>query len=457
MKTKRYLITPGVFTVCIVLSLTLKSQSSISPALATALQNSINTLRATYNVKGISAAAYIPHQGIWKGVTGISHGTVPIDTTMLFSMGSITKTFVASEIFKLIENNLLSLDDSLYRLIPPVNHVNGNITIRQLLGHKSGLADYLNANWQNAMFDDPYKIWYQPAAIDSFITAPLAAPGGPWGYINANYALLGMVIEARQSDSLHTVLRNEFLTPFNLEDTHMEIFETYPNTIPHNWSAPNMNPSLASDVSATPHEALWSSVSAAGGYFSSPSDLAKWGYNLYSGNVISQSSLTDMLTFTNVSSSYFNGYGLGAQRFTGNGKTYWGHAGNYFGYAACMLYYPQDSICVAVLINQDCYGANIAKPLMYTAISNIAAGINAVENNAMLQLYPNPTEGIITISGTKDEEQLIEVFDLTGKMLFHQSVQGTETLDLGFLSEGIYELIAKSEKTISNQKLVIVK
>ncbi|MCE3225455.1 MAG: D-alanyl-D-alanine carboxypeptidase [Bacteroidetes bacterium] len=439
-------------------SVSLRSQSGINPGLAQALQNSINSMRTSMQVKGISAAAYIPGQGMWKGVTGVSHDSTLIDTTMLFSIGSITKTFVAAEIFKLIEGGQLSLNDSVYNLLPSIPNVNPNITVKQLLGHKSGLADYLNANWQNGMAANYNAIWYAPQAINAFLPAPLAAPGGSYKYINTNYALLGMIVEAKTGDSLHKVLRNNFLSPLGLNNTHMEVFETYTNTIAHNWSAPNFNPALASDESAVPHNALWSSVSAAGGYMGDPADLAKWGYNLYSGNVINQSSLTQMLTFTGVSSSYFNGYGLGCQRFPGNGRTYWGHAGNYFGYAACMLYYPQDSICVAVLINQDCYGATPAKPLIDLAITQAAVGLKeAIKGNKTMLVFPNPSQSKFTIS-IEEGKYRIELIDAMGKIVYADNFSGTVyEFNNERFNEGIYQLKIHSDKGSFSEKVIIMR
>ena len=432
------------------------SQSGINPVTAAALQNSINTIRANLQVKGISAAAYIPGQGIWKGVTGVSHDTVLIDTTMLFSIGSITKTFVAAEIFKLIESGSLSLNDSLHSLLLPLPNVDPNITVKQLLGHKSGLADYLNANWENGMFSDLDQVWYQPDPITSFLPAPLAAPGGTWRYINTNYALLGMIVEAKTGDSLHHVLRNNFLTPLGMNNTYMEVFENYPNPIPHNWAGPIANPSAASDESATPHAALWSSVSAAGGIFSDPTDIAKWGYNLYSGNVINPSSLTQMLTFTNVSGGYFNGYGLGSMRFPGNGRTYWGHAGNYFGYAACMLYYPQDSICVALLINQDCYAANGAKPFIHAAITNAALGLESALSQGKILVYPNPSDEQFSIS-IEEGQYKLELMDALGKIVYSDEFSGS-AYDLNTINfeEGIYYLRLGSDKGNFAERLVII-
>lgn len=434
----------------------LAAQTGIDPALATALQNSINSLKTTYQVKGIYAAAYIPGKGIWKGVTGVSYGSVPIDTTMLMSIGSITKTFVASEIFKLIENGQLSLDDSLHALLPPIPNVNPDVRVRDLLGHKSGLADYLNGNWEASMFANPYKMWYQPEPLDSFLTAPTGSPGGTWAYINANYALLGMIVETKTGVLLHNALRSNFLTPLALSDTHMEAFESYTNPIPHNWSAPNLNPALAADSSHTPHAALWSSVEAAGGYFSNPVDLVKWGYNLYSGNVISQSSLSQMLTFTNVSGGYFNGYGLGAMRFTGNGHTYWGHAGNYYGYAASMLYYPQDSLCVAVLINQDCIAANIAKPLMNTLITTLATGIKE-EAASRISIFPNPADQSVTISfaGAPVAKRRMQLSDTAGKIVYEQESLGDARVNTAGLAEGVYVMKISSAGEVLTKKIIV--
>ncbi len=445
------------FTCILLLSRSAYSQNTINPAMAVALQNSLNSIKTSMQVKGVSAAAYIPGQSMWKGVSGVSHDSVMVDTNMLFSIGSITKTFVAAKILKLIEDGYFSLNDSLHALLPPITNVNPNITVKQLLGHKSGLADYLNNNWQNGMNANPNLIWYQPAPLNSFLPAPIGSPGVSYNYINTNYALLGMIIESQTGDSLHKVLRNDFLTPLGLTNTHMEVFETYTNTIAHNWSAPNFNPALATDQSSVPHNALWSSVSAAGGYFSDPADLATWGYNLYSGNVINQSSLSQMLSFTNVSSSYFNGYGLGCQRFPGNGRTYWGHAGNYFGYASCMLYYPQDSICVAVLINQDCYGANVAKPIINAAILNAAVGIKEIIANNKIKVYPNPSDSKFTIS-LEEGKYNLELIDAMGKIVYRDNFSGSlyELTNENF-AEGIYQLKIHSDKKSFSEKIILVK
>ncbi|MBK0401658.1 serine hydrolase [Adhaeribacter sp. BT258] len=436
--------------------LTANAQQRITGAKAAVLQNSVDNLRTQYRVKGISAAVYSQKQGTWKGVSGISHGGVAMDTAMLLGAGSVTKTFIAAQIMKLVDANQLQLSDSLHEFIGSHQYVNPNLTIRQLLNHKSGLGDVTNVAWEDAMFRDLNKIWYIPAVIDSFLTPPVGVPGGPWSYCNANYVLLGEVIEAVTADSLHKVLRQDLLVPRTLQNTHMEVFEQYPNPTAHNWAAPNMNPLQAVDVSGYSRIALWSSAEADGGYFTDAFDLAKWAHDLYSGKVLSPGSLNEMLAFTNVNGSYFNGYGLGVMRFPTAGKTYWGHAGNYFGYAACMLYSPQDSVAIGMLINQDIISPNPARDFMATVLQTVT-GLSDDVAKPTFAYYPNPASQTVNFFFPEKRPQTtLQLRDLTGKLLHETLIAETELLlNVEKYPNGIYLLNLISEAGTVTEKLVI--
>jgi len=453
MKTLRRISALLLFSAC-----PFSVNAQIDSALSVTLQNSIDNLLLTYQVQGISAAAYIPGQGIWYGSAGVSHGSVPVDSTMLFSIGSITKTFVAAEILKMVEAGQLSLDDSLYTITSPHANFDSTITVRQLLMHRTGVGDFTNATWQNAMFADPYQTWYFPVAMDSFTATPWFAPGTGYSYCNANYSMLGILIEEQLGDSLHHSLRDSLLTPQNLGNTYMETFEPYPNTIAHNWSAPNFNPALAVDCSATPHQALWTSVEAAGGYFSTPVDLVNWGHALYSGEVLSPASLTAMTTFSNVGSTYYNGYGLGCQRFPYMSRTYWGHGGNFYGYAASLMYYPPDSICVALLINQDVNATLVARVFMHTLINSLATGTEEEETSVNFASYPNPANESVTIEcpSAATTQTTLTLSDLSGRVIYTETVSGTfTTLSTVEYPAGVYMLTLQTETTARTQKLVI--
>ena len=434
------------------------AKAAIDPALDSTLQHCIDSLLAYYQMKGISAAAYIPGQGMWQGVTGVSHATVPIDTDMIFSMGSITKTFIATEIFKLIDAGQLTLEDTIGSLLPPMDYVRGDIKIRHLLQHKSGLAEYLGMDWQNAMFADPYRIWSGAEALDSFLTPATGAPGAPYYYRNTNYVLLGMVIETLTGDSLHHVLRNNLFTPLNLDDTYMYVFDSYPNPVPHMWSAPNFDPNLATDSWNNPRISASSSTSAPGGLYATAEDLAWWGYNLYSGNVISTASLNDMLSFVTVNASYYNGYGLGSMRFPFNGRTYWGHAGNFWGYASCMAYYPQDSISVAVLINIDSYGSSVCMPLIDAIVNQLTTDIKSDKIENAFTLYPNPASSQVAVCSGQLAIESIEIFNSIGTEMKTKTIStdlNKMIVDISDFYPGIYFVRVHTVNGSEVRKLIV--
>ena len=416
----------------------IRLSAQISPAMDSLLQNKLNSLATANRLKGISAAVYIPGKGMWQGVTGVSYGTKKIEPSMLFSIGSITKTFVAAEILKLVEEGKLSLSDTVGQYIPPHQYIKPSITIKQLLSHQAGLGDVTNQAMNDATFADLYRRWNAQEVIDSFLTAPVALPGQSFHYSNAGFILLGIIAEQIEQDSLHKIIRNRFSNPLELNNTYMHMYDPFTYKIPHNWSTPTMDPALAQDVSGYPHPALWTTTEAAGGLFSSPVDLTKWAYALYTNQVINASLVSEMTTFKVVSSSYFNGYGLGCMRFPKSGKTYIGHAGNYFGYAASMLFHPEDSICVGMLVNQDCISPNVAGTLFYTVLQNMTLSISDAlkEASQTIAVYPNPVTEKLYINVPSGSVFKITLQDLSGRIVLIE--KNTEVLDVSMLNKGMY-------------------
>ena len=118
-----------------------RAQSGINRAYAELMQHALDSLREEYEVMGMYAALYIPGKGMWKGVTGVSDAVDDIDTSMLFDMGSITKTFVASEILKLADEGIITLDDTISNLFPTIE----NVTLRSPCGNYCSI----NPGWPN--------------------------------------------------------------------------------------------------------------------------------------------------------------------------------------------------------------------------------------------------------------------------------------------------------------------
>jgi len=438
------------------------AKAQVSPALADSLQARLDQLCISHQVKGISAAVYSPVHGTWSGATGFSYGSVPIDTDMLFNMGSITKSFVAAEILKLQEQGLLDIDDSIKDYLPAHQYIDSNITIRQMLNHTSGIGEVLNSSWQTSINSNPSRWWNAQETIDTFLVPAAFQPGQSWSYCNTNYLLLQLIIEHIKQDTLTHVLRADFIDPLGLSETYMHMREHFTNTIPHNWSNPNMIPGQGIDASSYDQTAASTSTSAAGGLYTSAADLARWGHNLYSGNVISQASLQEMMTFVNLTGSYYNGYGLGCMRFPYAGKTYIGHAGNFFGMAASLFYYPQDGTTVAVLVNEDCISPYITREFFESLLNAVLNAGSITSASHKFNLYPNPATDKVSlnINVAKPADATVNIYSVTGKKYLTMQVKmqtGDNVLDIptAKLSSGLYYCELQSDGNRFTEKLVV--
>src|SRR6185312_1473670 len=108
------------------------------------LQKSVDDIRVKYALPALSLSIKLPNATqIRNYVSGYysSLQKVKITPDTLFQMGSITKTFTATIVFKLIEENKLNSNDSLIKWLPEFSRWK-NITVDDLLHHTSGVANY---------------------------------------------------------------------------------------------------------------------------------------------------------------------------------------------------------------------------------------------------------------------------------------------------------------------------
>ena len=81
-------------------------------------------------------------------------------------------------------------------------------------------------------------------------------------------------------------------------------------------------------------------------------------------------------------------------------------------------------------------------------------GINTISNNNNLQIYPNPTKGIIRINSI-NEAKKISVLDISGRIIFEKSKpQQQETIDLSNFDNGIYIINILSDKKVLTTQII---
>lgn len=371
------------------------NSQTFDTAYARKLQTALNTLKSNYNMVGLSGAVYVPGQGTWTGTAGISEVGLNLTPDMVFAAGSITKNFVAATILQLVDVDSISLNDSIYKWLPHINNVDSTTTIKQLLNHTSGIYNFTdNPAYSSAINANFNRIW-EPEESFQYILAPYFVHGTNWHYSNTNYLLLAIIIKKITGNYFGQEIRNRFYSPLGMTGSFIELTDTLTAHWVHNWVDLNGD-GILDDASFISQNSFASSTIGAGGVISRPENLVKWIRNLFKpGVILSQSSINAMTTFTSASISGANGYGLGTMRYNVQGKICWGHAGNSFGHSAVVMCYPQDTVCMALMMNIDINTGTVANSFMNTVLNNRPIAVQNIstvvpEKFNLHQNFPNP-------------------------------------------------------------------
>jgi D-alanyl-D-alanine carboxypeptidase len=292
---------------------------------------------------------------VWRGASGVADVNTgrPVTPDMRHRVGSINKTFTAAAVLQHIEKGQIGLDTAIGHYLPGL--VPGErgkaITVRMLINHTSGLAEYLPYAYSSLRafpslkdttpqsFEDNRFTRFQPAElIEMGVTAPaVAAPGGtPGVYSNSNYQLLCQLLELVTGTTAETCITHNVIERAGLRDTgfpegpqisgpHSQMYEAWFGMIepPRDYSVFDMS---------------W--VGPAASLISTVADLNRFYGLLLAGEIVNASSLGQMQRTVPVIS--FEGkkieYGLGLHKMEVPGHgTFWGHDGTVWGAGAITM------------------------------------------------------------------------------------------------------------------------
>ena len=139
-------------------------------------------------------ATVMSADGTWSGAVGKADGVRDVEVDSQFAIASITKTVIAAQVMQMVEAGELSLDDPATDHLPSDLDFDSNgATIRQLLGMRSGIPDYLDAI-SDSMTTDRQHRW-TPTDVLALVATDRSPAGGLFEYSSTNYVLLGLIIE----------------------------------------------------------------------------------------------------------------------------------------------------------------------------------------------------------------------------------------------------------------------
>jgi len=278
--------------------------------------------------------------------SGVIHLETPknIDAKTNFRMASVSKQFTAKAIHELIKADKLTLDTRISTFFPNLKGKVGEIQVRQLLNHSSGIADYEN------LMGDQVKKPLSDADVLRIIEPSetlFFEPGSRFRYSNTAYCLLALIVEQLTGKSYGNAMKTMFFDPFGMKNSLLyEVSRKIPNR------AYGYHPQKDSFVFAD--QSLTSSTLGDGGVYTSASDYGKWLKNLKKEldglkgednylNVLNSMSVKGKITY---SFGWFRG-------LDASNEPVWFHSGESTGFHNIVLFYPKTGEYVLLFSNRD--------------------------------------------------------------------------------------------------------
>ena len=293
---------------------------------------------------------------IEKYAIGKSSLTEKMTENKVFNIGSLTKTFTAILVMQDIEKGNLNLQDSLSTFFPKQlctnENVNLDITIEQLLSHRSGLKEIIvdslfNQAYQNPFFDYNYSFLFNKIP-ESNIKA-----GEKYQYSNTNYILLGYILELVNDKPYSELLRERIFEPCKMVNSYAYYSKNIANVAHPIYQGEDL-----SEIGFFKYYQNY--AFSAGAISSNTDDLFRFFTAFYNSKLTSKASLKQMMTFGK------EGYGLGLEQFKVNNEMYIGHGGDNLSFKIRNFYNPKNKNLLILISNQykDEYVMKVAKEIL---------------------------------------------------------------------------------------------
>jgi len=246
-----------------------------------------------------------------------------------YRIGSITKMFTATMVLQLAEEKKIDLAAPLARYFPQVPNA-AKITIHQMLQHHSGIHNFTD--------DEAYQGYMQQTKSEAEMLDIIVKggsdfePGTKGAYSNANYVLLGYIVEKVTKKPYAKALQERVCSKAGLKNTYMGGKAEAAKDESRSYEYRNGWQLMPETDMSIP--------GGAGGIVSTPGDLGLFIEALFAGKLISIASLELMKTMQ-------DDYGLGMFVFPFDDKKAYGHNGGIDGFSSLLGYIPADKLAFA--------------------------------------------------------------------------------------------------------------
>ena len=358
-------------------------------------ENLIDRLMELGHMSALSAAIINDDELVWTNGFGLydRENNKDANEEIIYLVASISKTFTATAIMQLYEQEYFDLDDDVndylnFSLRNP-KYLDVNITFRMLLAHQSSIAEDLPTFHTRAFPGDleiigyPYPflkdflvpggIHYRPQVWTEF------SPGDEMYYANIGYGMLGYLVEIISGQPFEEYCRENIFDPLDMDNTSFKLTNLNVSMIavPYEFIAGEYYPYIHYNILAYP----------AGGLRTTVLDLSHFLIAHMNGGVydetriLSEESVEEMHTIQYSNDNYNFQYGLGFQIWEKLADTHKGHTGGLYGVATKMAYRSSDNLGIIMFTNK--YIENFRERFAFSLIERLfwwkASGFKTAE------------------------------------------------------------------------------
>ena len=313
------------------------------------------------NIPSITAMVIKDQNILWSGAFGKSNLEEKRKATVstICSICSITKSFTAVAIMKLVDEGKLSLNDKVKDILPYYKvkqrfPKGGEVTVQSLLSHSSGLPGNTGHSYfTGPNFTFPTKEEFR--AIFKNMEAKNKV-GSDVNYSNVGYALLGEIIEKISGVSYETYLMKEVINPLRMTNTSFDMPTNLSNkkeaigytAINRNRARERVN--IFNTKSMKPAMGLWTNMADMAKY-------ASWQFRLRDATkseILKPSTIKSMHKKQAISKNKKTIWGLGFEVIKGtNGDNWISHGGTCPGFVSLLQLNLTTKMGYAIMINAN--------------------------------------------------------------------------------------------------------
>lgn len=332
----------------------------------------------------------------------------PVDGTTRYRIGSISKMLTVALLARLVEEELLDLDEPIQSYLADFPEKDHPVTARQLSGHLAGIRhyaakDFFPENINQRHYDSLHD------GLEIFADDDLLfEPGTAYQYTSFGYNLLGVVAAEAGADEFRVLLRDQVLLPLGMDSTCADDIqdEIDRRTELLKRGAGRLLPADEHDPSYK-----WPS----GGYLSTAEDLVRFGNAHVEPGFLSAEMLELLFTSQQLNDGTATGVGIGWRIAKDRaGRRVIHHSGSISGGRGTLVLYPDQDVVVTLLTNLS--GARFAQQ----------EAMLVAEAFLDPEKRPAPAAGTFSLKGTHGDQPLEGTVELVNSEGF---TSGTAALD----------------------------